>query len=203
VAPGDDRLAGRVHGRVPVHVVGHGVTELAADGTVPDLPERYVLAVGTIEPRKGIDVLIDAMSRFDGPPLLLAGQPGWGGVDPSGRAVRLLGRVSDTELGALLRGASVLAVPSLAEGFGLPLLEAMAAGVPVVHSDAPALVEVAGGAGITVPRGDAGALADALREVLGSPARAAELASAGRTRATAFTWRAAAEAVWALHVPTS
>jgi glycosyltransferase involved in cell wall biosynthesis len=93
----------------------------------------------------------------------------------------------------------VLAVPSLAEGFGLPLLEAMAAGVPVVHSDAPALVEVAACAGVAVPRGDAGALAVALRGVLGSPARAAELVTLGRARVADFSWHTAAKAVWALH----
>jgi glycosyltransferase involved in cell wall biosynthesis len=93
----------------------------------------------------------------------------------------------------------VLAVPSLAEGFGLGLLEAMAAGVPVVHTDVPALVEVAGGAGITVPRGDAVALAAGLREVLESPTVAAKLTRSGRARAKAFTWRRAAEAVWAVH----
>jgi glycosyltransferase involved in cell wall biosynthesis len=148
------------------------------------------------------------MSRFDGPPLLLAGQPGWGGLDPLEMArerglpdgrVRVLGRLSDAELAGVLRRASVLAVPSLAEGFGLPLLEAMAAGVPVVHSNAPALVEVSGGAGVCVPRGDAAALALALQDVLGSPSRAADLAGLGRERVEHFSWRAAAEAVWAIH----
>jgi glycosyltransferase involved in cell wall biosynthesis len=204
-----DELAERVSRAAPVHVIGHGVTDFpgAADVRL-DLPERYVLAIGTVEPRKGVDVLIDAMSRFDGPPLLLVGQPGWGGLDPLAMArerglpdgrVRVLGRLSDAELAAVLRRASVLAVPSLAEGFGLPLLEAMAAGVPVVHSDAPALIEVAAGAGVAVPRGDAGALAGALRGVLGSPARAAELVTRGRVRVADFSWHSAAAAVWSLH----
>ena len=204
-----DELAEWVSRAAPVHVIGHGVTGFpdAVDVGL-DLPERYVLAIGTLEPRKGVDVLIDAMSRFDGPPLLLAGQPGWGGLDPLAMArerglpdgrVRVLGRLSDAELAGALRRASVLAVPSLAEGFGLPLLEAMAAGVPVVHSDAPALVEVAACAGVAVPRGDAGALAVALRGVLGSPARAAELVTLGRARVADFSWHTAAKAVWALH----
>jgi glycosyltransferase involved in cell wall biosynthesis len=204
-----DELAEWVSRAAPVHVIGHGVTGFpdAVDVGL-DLPERYVLAIGTLEPRKGVDVLIDAMSRFDGPPLLLAGQPGWGGLDPLAMArerglpdgrVRVLGRLSDAELADALRRASVLAVPSLAEGFGLPLLEAMAAGVPVVHSDAPALVEVAACAGVAVPRGDAGALAVALRGVLGSPARAAELVTLGRARVADFSWHTAAKAVWALH----
>jgi glycosyltransferase involved in cell wall biosynthesis len=205
-----DDLAGRVPTTASVHVIGHGPTTFP-DAVEFDLPKRYVLAIGTLEPRKGIDVLIDAMSRFDGPPLLLVGQPGWGGLDPLAMArerglaegrVRLLGRLSDAELAGVLRRASVLAVPSLAEGFGLPLLEAMAAGVPVVHSDVPALAEVAGGAGAAVPRGDAAALAVALRELLGSPAQAAELVRLGLARSAVFSWQAAAEAIWALHFRT-
>ena len=165
-----------------------------------------MLAVGTIEPRKGIDVLIDAVATLDDVVLVLAGQPGWGDVDPAALAaerglpadrLRMLGKVSDAELATVLRQANVLAVPSLAEGFGLGLLEAMAAGVPVVHTDVPALVEVAGGAGVMVPRGDATALAAALRKVLGAPSVAAGLTRSGRERARAFTWRRAAEAVWA------
>ncbi|PRX44290.1 glycosyltransferase involved in cell wall biosynthesis [Prauserella shujinwangii] len=205
-------LAGFAAGPAPVHVVGHGVTTLPVAEPPAGLPPRYVLAVGTLEPRKGIDVLVAAMALLAEPevPLLLAGQPGWGGLDPLALArehglgehrVRVLGRLSDAELAAVLRGASVLAAPSLAEGFGLPVLEAMAAGVPVVHSDAPALAEVAGGAGRMVPRGDARALATALHEVLSSGPLAAGLAAAGRERAAAFSWRRAALAVWRLHVP--
>ncbi|NKQ57842.1 glycosyltransferase family 4 protein [Amycolatopsis sp. K13G38] len=200
-----DDLARHVRTEVPVRVAGHGVTAALGSGkTDLDLPERYVLAVGTIEPRKGIDTLIEAMAELD-VPLVVAGQPGWGGLDPvalaGGRVdVRVLGRLPDEDLGAVLRRAAVLATPSLAEGFGLPVLEAMAAGVPVVHSDAPALVEVAGGAGLCVPRREVKALVRALREVLGSPERAAALAGAGRARAAEFSWRNAAEAVWGIHM---
>ncbi|MCU1682253.1 MAG: glycosyl transferase [Amycolatopsis sp.] len=198
-----DDLTRRLPVSAPVHVIGHGVTELPTEEPV-DVPERYVLAIGTVEPRKGIDVLIRAMGELD-VPLLLAGQSGWGGLDPAsmaadaGARVRVLGRLTDGELAYVLRRASVLAVPSLAEGFGLPLLEAMAAGVPVVHSDAPALVEVAGGAGVAVPRGDAPALAAALRDVLAAPARAATLSDLGRIRAADFSWHSAARSVWDLH----
>ena len=202
-----DELAVLIDVDVPVRVVPHGVRVPSGSAEL-DLPARYVLAVGTIEPRKGIDVLVDAVAALDGVVLVLAGQPGWGGVDPVALAaerglpadrLRVLGKVSDAELATALRHANVLAVPSLAEGFGLGLLEAMAAGIPVVHTDAPALAEVAGGAGITVPRGDSAALAAALREVLSSPSVAAELTRSGRERAKAFTWRRAAEAVWAIH----
>ena len=202
-----DELAVLVEVDVPVRVVPHGVTVPAGKSDL-DLPQNYVLAVGTIEPRKGIDVLVDAVAALEGVDLVVAGQPGWGGVDPRQLAeerglppdrVRVLGKVTDAELATAMRGARVLAVPSLAEGFGLPLLEAMAAGVPVVHTDVPALLEVAGGAGLSVPRGDAAALAKALGEVLGSPERAAELTRLGRERARSFNWRNAAESVWAIH----
>ncbi|SHG47353.1 glycosyltransferase family 4 protein [Streptoalloteichus hindustanus] len=208
-------------GGARVHVVGEGVPAAlatpppagVADGVVArlGLPAEYVLAVGTIEPRKGVETLVEAMGRADAPdlPLVLAGAPGWGGVDPVALARRhylpaerlvVLGRVSDEELAVVLHRARVLAAPSMAEGFGLPVLEAMAAGVPVVHSDAPALVEVAGGAGVVVKRGDAAGLARALRAVADDPARRAEMAEAGRRRAAGFAWTSAAEAVWRVHL---
>ncbi|ASR34279.1 glycosyl transferase [Prauserella marina] len=202
-------LAGLLTPRAGVHVVRHGVTRFPPPiRTLPfDLPERYVLAVGTIEPRKGIDVLIEAMAEVP-VPLLLVGQPGWGELDPSRLAalhglppgrVRQLGRLPDDQLAAVLRAASVVAVPSRAEGFGLPVLEAMAEGVPVVHTDVASLVEVAGEAGWIVPVGDPGALASALRDVLGSSELAARLAEAGLRRAARFSWAEAASAVWRLH----
>lgn len=195
------------------HVVSEGVTAAllaTEDGAALDLPPKYVLAIGTIEPRKGYEYLIRALAQPDAPqvPLLIIGQPGWGAIDPIELAtehglprdrVRVLGNVTDGELAAILRNASVLAAPSLAEGFGLPVVEAMAVGVPVVHSDAPALVEVAGGAGVQVPRGDVEALASALRKVLDDPAGAAELSEVGRIRTETFTWERAARAVWRIH----
>ncbi|MGW9480633.1 glycosyltransferase family 4 protein [Saccharomonospora azurea] len=215
-------LARRVAVRVPTRVAAHGVTDLGPAAPVPGLPDRYVLAVGTVEPRKGIDVLVESLSLLsrdeDTPaetagtadvPLVLVGQPGWGGTDPSRLAaehglpagwVRVLGRLADAELTSVLRQASVVAVPSRAEGFGLPVLEAMSAGVPVVHTDDPALVEVSAGAAIVVPRGDARALADGLRRVLTDPALAKRLATDGLRRAADFTWASAAEAVWTSHV---
>jgi glycosyltransferase involved in cell wall biosynthesis len=140
-------------------------------------------------------------------PVLVVGQPGWGGIDVAGRAaelgigdrVRLLGRLPDADLAVVLGRAAVLVAPSRAEGFGLPVLEAMAAGVPVVSSDDPALAEVGGGATVTVPVGDAGALADALGEVLGATGLRAELAAAGRMRASQFSWATAARRSWELY----
>jgi glycosyltransferase involved in cell wall biosynthesis len=200
-----DELQEHAPGPAPVHVIGHGVPDsLLRKPTEPDrvaaeleLPDAYVLAVGTIEPRKGLDVLLRAMASPAAPdlPVVIAGPRGWGEVELAGDRVRVLGRITDEQLAVVFRRASVFAMPSRAEGFGLPLLEAMALGVPVVHSDAPALVEVAGGTGVCVPRGDAGALAVALREVAGRPPD-----PAARRRAASFTWKAAAEAVWEVHL---
>lgn len=204
-------------GWTPVHVVPHGVTrppnpphadEIARE---LDLPEQYVLAVGTIEPRKGLDILITALSRPEAPrlPLVVVGPHGWGGVALSAVAsayglppqrLRVLGRLPEEELAVALRRASVLAMPSLAEGFGLSLVEAMAVGTPIVHSDAPALVEVAGGAGLTVPRQDSSALAVALRRIVSEPVSTAERVAAGLRRAEGFSWDAAARSLWSLHL---
>ncbi|GAA3434482.1 glycosyltransferase family 1 protein [Kutzneria kofuensis] len=203
-------LAEHVSGSANVHVIHHGVpdalavepTDAAAVAQRLALPPRYVLAVGTLEPRKGIDVLIAAMGLPEAPdlPVLLVGATGWGQVDISSERVRSLGPLTDAELAVVLRRATVLAVPSLAEGFGLPLLEAMAVGVPVVHSDAPALVEVADGAGFVARRGDPKSLVAALRTVIDDPAAARAAVDRGRARAAGFTWRRAAEAVWAVHL---
>ena len=208
-------------GTARVHVIGNGVTIGLRE--VPDmdarfrirtrlqLPERYVLALGTVEPRKGLDVLVDAMARPMAPelPLVIAGQPGWGAIDlpemarkrgmPPDR-LRILGRLSETELTVVLHGAAVLAVPSLAEGFGLPMVEAMAAGVPVVHSDAPALVEVAGGTGVMARRQDPVALAHALRSVFTDPARTEARVAAAKLRAANYTWERTAQLVWNVHL---
>jgi glycosyltransferase involved in cell wall biosynthesis len=208
-------------GPATIAVVGHGVSEVFRRHMDPNLaalktgrlrlPETYVLAVGTVEPRKGLDVLVRAMARPHAPdlPLVVVGPRGWGEVNLAGLAAEhgfpagrlyVLGRVDDEDLSAILRRASALAVPSRAEGFGLPVLEAMAVGTPVVHTDVPALVEVAGGTGLTVPCGDADALASALREVVTSSAATAERVAQGLLRAAAFTWEHAATELWRLHM---
>jgi glycosyltransferase involved in cell wall biosynthesis len=179
-----------------------------------ELPERFILAVGTLEPRKGLEPLVQALARGlpDDVPLLVVGSPGWGGVDIEAIAqeaglakgrVRVLGHVDDADLAVLLSRATVFAFPSLAEGFGLPVLEALAAGTPVVHSDAPAVVEVAAGAGVEVARADAAGypdrLAEAIRSILEDSALAERLSITGLDRAKAFSWRDSAEKVWQLH----
>jgi glycosyltransferase involved in cell wall biosynthesis len=193
-----DDLAQHAPGAAPVHVIGHGVTAWPAESPIA-LPERYVLAIGTLEPRKGLELLVEA-TRDSGIPLVLIGPRGWGAVDADAPHVRALGRLPDAELVYALRRAAVLVVPSLAEGFGLPLLEAMSAGVPVVHSDAPALVEVAGGAGLVTPRGDVRALTVAVRSVVDDRTAADRMVSAGLRRAEAFSWENSARATWDAHL---
>ncbi|WBU37754.1 glycosyltransferase family 4 protein [Homoserinibacter sp. YIM 151385] len=179
-----------------------------------DLPERYLLAVGTLEPRKGLEPLIRALGTGAAGelPLLVVGPAGWGDVDvasvaedaglPEGR-VRALGRLDDEDLALVMSRAEVFVFPSLAEGFGLPVLEAMHFGVPVIHSDAPAVAEVAADAGLAVAlepgEGYPGRLAAAIRGVLEDDALRARLGVQGRDRARAFSWRDSAERVWQLH----
>lgn len=199
-----------------LRVVGHGVTALPEPADAGrrrlafGLPDRFVLAIGTMEPRKGLDVLIRAMTQrvLDGTHLVLVGPPGWGDVELSSVAaaaglppqrLHVLGRVDDLDLAAVLGGATVLAAPSRSEGFGLPVLEAMAAGIPVVCSDAPALVELAGGSGLVVRREDPVALAEAVADVMHDPAAAAEMAGRGLRRARDFSWATSAERLWELH----
>jgi glycosyltransferase involved in cell wall biosynthesis len=174
------------------------------------LPDRFILSLATLEPRKGLDVLITALAHLGSaaPPLLVVGQPGWGGVDLGAAAtaaglregaVRQLGRIEDADLAVVLRAADLLVAPSLAEGFGLPVVEAMAVGTAVVCSDAPALAEVVGEAAMVVGRGDARALADAIAAVLADEAVQARLIAAGLARSARFTWDAVAERTWRLY----
>jgi glycosyltransferase involved in cell wall biosynthesis len=176
------------------------------------LPERYVMAVGTLEPRKGLGRLIRAMASVPELPLLVAGPDGWGGVDVAELAreagiaserVRFLGYLDDADLALALQRASVFVYPSLAEGFGLPVLEAMSMGTPVIHSDVPALVEVAADASVIVPLDDEPTfverLAAEITRVASDPLLAKQLGVTGQDRARAYSWRASAEKVWQLH----
>ncbi|MFZ6992288.1 glycosyltransferase family 4 protein [Curtobacterium sp. RRHDQ66] len=179
------------------------------------LPDRYVLAVGTLEPRKGLRHLIEAMAHPDAPkdvPLVISGPDGWGDVDVVGIAeqaglpqdrVKVLGRVDDADLAVVYDRATVFVFPSLAEGFGLPVIEAMSLGTPVIHSDDPAVSEVASDAGVTVPLEPRDAyperLAQAVFQVVNDPLLAGQLAVAGPDRARMFDWRDSAAETWQLH----
>jgi glycosyltransferase involved in cell wall biosynthesis len=173
------------------------------------LPAPYVLFVGTAEPRKGLDVLVAAMADADlaDAALVVVGPNGWGDVSVADLAraagvhdrVRVTGRVSEADLAAVYAGARVVAMPSRAEGFGFPVVEAMAHGIPVVVSEDAALVEVAGGAASVVPGHDPGHLARALAEVLADGPLRSDLVEHGRSRAADFSWAATAERMWSLY----
>jgi glycosyltransferase involved in cell wall biosynthesis len=172
------------------------------------LPARYFVFVGNLEPRKNLPQLLDAYRALvdaepDAPGLALVGPPGWGpALDlrglPEGSVV-FTGYQEERELQAVVAGAEALLYPSMYEGFGLPPLEAFAAGTPVVASDLPVIREVVGKAPATlVPPGDKDALAAAL--LSHARPRGPSDAAAGRARAREFTWAATAAATRATYV---
>lgn len=191
----------------------------SSDLTVPvDARERrarhvgkddYLLFVGTSEPRKGLDTLFDALSKpaLKGQSLVVVGPRGWGGVDVGqeaearglGDRVNVTGWVDDADLASLYAGASLVVMPSRAEGFGLPVLEAMTLGVPVVTSDDPAMCEVGGGATELFPVGDPTALGAAIVRVLSDAELRAQMVEAGRLRARDFDWLDSARTLWGLY----
>lgn len=182
------------------------VTPLAADASFFEPVEHaghsliarpYVLAVGTLEPRKNLSRLLDAWLEIDPSlraehQLALVGPRGWDdeAIVAKARAAgaQVLGRVTDDELRALYAGATAFAYPSLYEGFGLPPLEAMAAGAPVLTSNVSSLPEVVGDAALLVDPEDVGAIARGLAELMSDRDLADRLRTAGRARAQSFTW---------------
>lgn len=166
---------------------------------VPEGPRAegdYVLAVGTLEPRKNLPRLVDATRRA-GLELRIVGARGWGDVDVSaGDDVRFLGFVPDDELARLYRGALCVAYPSLYEGFGIPVLEALACAAPVVTSERSAMAEIAGDAAVLVDPRDVDAIAAGIAEAI---ARRDEFARLGPERARRYTWDASAEATVAVY----
>jgi len=186
-----------------VGVVPHGVDHVTPLDVVPDDPP-YVLALGTVEPRKDYPGLVRA---FEGVAaihtnvrLVIAGRDGWG-VDATDAAIaaspfraRIERRQVDGDAARreILARAHVLVYPSVYEGFGLPPLEAMAAGTPVVATAAGAVPEVIGDAALLVPVGDVDALAAAITKVLDDESTCAALRTSGSERAARFTWKACA-----------
>ncbi len=160
---------------------------------------RYVLSAATLEPRKNLPRLIEAFAQL--PPstrsdveLVLVGGRGWrssaidAAIEGNLAIVRPLGQVDDHDLAALYAGATVVAYPSLEEGFGLPVLEAMAAGAPVLTSDRSSLPEVAGSAALLVDPTDVNAIRAGLELMLGDDELRVRLAAAGRARSRDFSW---------------
>lgn len=191
------------------HVVPNGVDGFWSEtpDQEVDLPEglgdgSYVLCVGSLEPRKNLDRLWRAYGALPSAlrerfPLVLVGGHGWKNealLDElrSAPGVRVLGKVSRPVLRALYTKAALFVYPSLAEGFGLPVIEAMACGAPVLTSDVTALPEVAGDAAVLVDPTDVDALARAMSDLLSSSDRRRELASRGPSRAARFDWRTSA-----------
>ncbi len=157
----------------------------------------YVLAAGTLEPRKNLERLLAAWDALepgvrDAHDLVLVGPTGWEAdailARASSAGVRVAGFVSDEELAALYAGCAVFCYPSLYEGFGLPVLEAMCAGAPVVTSNISSLPEVAGGAALLVDPLSSEAIARGLASLLTDAAERTRLAAAGRARAAQFSW---------------
>jgi glycosyltransferase involved in cell wall biosynthesis len=190
--------------RERIHVTQLGLTPLPAPAAVSLPPGRFILAVGTAEPRKGHELLIAAFAAaglsdvyvvFAGPTAgrsdlmrRLATELG------IGERLVILGQVDDAVLSGLYLRASALCMPSVAEGFGLPVLEALSVGLPVVASDIAALREVASDAAVLVPPRDQRALSEALVRVLGDAELRARLERQGPPRAARFTWDATASA---------
>jgi alpha-1,3-rhamnosyl/mannosyltransferase len=167
------------------------------------LRRPFVLSIGTVEPRKNLDGLIGAFqalpeSARDEFELVLAGPMGWAGraTVERVRAVRYLGYVPERDIAGLTAAATVFAYPSLYEGFGFPVAQAMAAGVPVVTSNVSALPEIAGDAAMLVDPRSQSELSDALNRLLLSPDLRERLASQGRQRAQQFRWEICAAKSW-------
>lgn len=196
-----------------VHVIAEGLPESAEPGALPDgLEPGFILAVGSVEPRKNYARLLAAYRRLrsrgavpfiiDGhpgvPPLVIAGREGWAYGDTLARiraepGVRYLGHVDEPTLAALYSSASVLAFPSLYEGFGLPLLEAMSRGVPAVIGAGGALPQLGAGASIAVDAEDPASIADGLEKLLADEALRKQLGAEGMRRASGYTWANAAK----------
>lgn len=171
------------------------------------LSKPFILHIGTVEPRKNLDALLDAYlllspSVRGAVNLVFAGPMGWAASTTSKRilsglpGVRYLGYVPEADLPGLTRAAAVFAYPSLYEGFGFPVAQAMAAGVPVITSNNSCLPEITGAGAIHVDPHSPSGIRDALDELLLSPDKAAAIAAAGRLKAEEYRWDRCAERSW-------
>ena len=196
------------HGVSRLPTLQHGLNSQAHNDSSPHAVSRMILFVGAIQKRKNISRLVEAFSHT--PPgwkLTLAGSAGFGAEkiledierSPRRADIELPGYVSDGELVALYRRAAVFAFPSLDEGFGMPVLEAMAHGVPVLTSNASALAEIAGDAAFLVDPYRVNAIAEGLNELLSNQTLREALVERGFDRAASFTWEAAVAKTWMVY----
>ena len=154
----------------------------------------FILWVGTIEPRKNIPTLVQAMQQIPEIPLVLVGPKGWesdlqSAIDPIRERVKIIGEVDEVTKHTWYKAASVFCFPSLLEGFGLPIAEAMSHGTPVVTSSTTATSEVAGDAALLIDPKSADAIAESIKKILGKPETAKELGEKGLERAKKMTWK--------------
>ncbi|MEM0952906.1 MAG: glycosyltransferase family 1 protein [Pseudomonadota bacterium] len=189
-------------------------TDVAVSHRVSNLPPQYFLFVGTLEPRKNLPRLLQAYATLRDdpvvPPLVIVGGEGWGNEDLPGLIealqladrVKLYGYVSDAELQTIYAGAHCLLMPSLYEGFGLPVLEAMQHGVPAIASSTSSLPEVVGDAGLLVSPYAEDALADAMRRMAHEEPLHTTLSALAKARAAEFSWQRAAQETLALFEET-
>ena len=211
-----EAIAATIEPAAPVLTIAHGVDhDRFRPGPLGDphdlatldplgVTPPYIAFVGTIEPRKAVPTLVEAFARLAGDHpglrLVLAGADGWGteearaAIAASGVATRIVRVrwVPDEALPALLRQAAAVAYPSHEEGFGLPALEALACGAPLVTSAESPMAEIAGPAALLVPPGNAGALSWALNRLVTDPELAERLHQEGPKSAAPYTWEASA-----------
>ena len=160
------------------------------------LPERFVLFVGTLEPRKNLGALIDAIELLDDVPLVVVGPDGWG--DTSAAGIRLPS-LSRADLDAVMAAATVLVYPSHFEGFGLPVLEAMAVGTPVVTTAETAPAQILKDGGLAVDTQSPQAIAGAIEAIVADDALASRLGRSGKARAASFGWDVTARATQSVY----
>ncbi len=171
-----------------------------------NLPQRYIISIGTLQPRKNYARLIEAVASLHGPTvgLVIVGKVGWNAdaiVEQAKRAgVIVTGHIGDDEKFVLLQHATAFALPSLYEGFGMPILEAQAAGVPVITSNTSSCPEVASDGALLVDPLDTRAIADALRRVLDDEALRQSLIARGHANVANFSWQKCARETMAVLV---
>jgi glycosyltransferase involved in cell wall biosynthesis len=190
-----------------IRVIHHGARP-AAQIARPGAREQMILSVGAIQRRKNTVRLVEAFEQLDqGWKLVLAGSSGFGSEDalerigrsPRKLDIQVLGYVPDRKLEELYQRAAIFAFPSLDEGFGMPVLDAMARGVPVATSNVSAMPEVAGDAAILIDPTDVASIADGLRMLITDTALRAQLSRAGLLRAQEFSWEKSVEATWKVY----